>query len=152
MSFRRPAGLNGTAFRNQTHEMHEHVEIESYRAPGDAGFPAAARRLSRMLHGAVHLPGDEAYDEQRRPLYPAIDPRPAMVAEACGAADVRTAVVAAALRQHATGGAFLNFLADPARTRKAYTSADYLRLREVKRVYDPDNVFRLNHNIPPALS
>ena len=50
---------------------------------------------------------------------------------------------------HATGGSFLNFLKDPARTHTAYTAADYRRLREVKRAHDPDNVFAIGHNIPP---
>jgi len=50
----------------------------------------------------------------------------------------------------ATGGTFLNFLGDPARTASAYTTDDYAALRALKRVWDPDNVFRLNHNIPPA--
>jgi FAD/FMN-containing dehydrogenase len=58
--------------------------------------------------------------------------------------------VAARLRPHATGGTFLNFLGDPARTPTAYTDADYARLAEVKATYDPDNVFRHGHNIPPA--
>jgi FAD/FMN-containing dehydrogenase len=49
-----------------------------------------------------------------------------------------------------TGRTFVNFLADPARTATAYTEDDYTRLREVKRAYDPDNFFHLNHNIPPA--
>jgi FAD/FMN-containing dehydrogenase len=51
-----------------------------------------------------------------------------------------------------TGRTFLNFLADPARTASAsaYTVEDYRRLREVKRAYDPDNFFHLNHNISPA--
>ncbi|HEU4948545.1 MAG TPA: FAD-binding oxidoreductase [Kribbella sp.] len=49
-----------------------------------------------------------------------------------------------------TGRTFVNFLADPGRTASAYTAADYRRLREVKRTYDPDNFFHLNHNIPPA--
>ena len=57
---------------------------------------------------------------------------------------------AAARARHATGGSFLNFLQDPARTHTAYTAADYRRLREVKRAHDPDNVFALGHNIPPA--
>jgi hypothetical protein len=32
----------------------------------------------------------------------------------------------------------------------AYPASSYARLRELKRRYDPDNVFRANHNIPPA--
>ncbi|MGI9049681.1 MAG: FAD-binding oxidoreductase [Rubrobacteraceae bacterium] len=33
--------------------------------------------------------------------------------------------------------------------RSAYEVGDYRRLTELKVVYDPDNMFRLNHNIPP---
>jgi FAD/FMN-containing dehydrogenase len=49
------------------------------------------------------------------------------------------------LRPYANGGTFLNFLADPSRTAAAYTGADYGRLREVKRAYDPDGFFRVGH-------
>jgi FAD/FMN-containing dehydrogenase len=49
-----------------------------------------------------------------------------------------------------TGRTFVNFLADPARTASAYSDDDHTRLRKVKRAYDPDNFFRLNHNIRPA--
>ena len=58
--------------------------------------------------------------------------------------------VAATLRPYATGGTFLNFLADPGRTASAYTAADLRRLRAVKAAYDPDNVFRVGHAITPA--
>ncbi|NED93932.1 FAD-binding oxidoreductase [Phytoactinopolyspora alkaliphila] len=54
------------------------------------------------------------------------------------------------VRPHATGGSFLNFLGDPARTRSAYTEQNYRRLAELKRDWDPANVFRTNHNIAPA--
>jgi FAD/FMN-containing dehydrogenase len=57
-----------------------------------------------------------------------------------------------ALRPYATGGSFLNSTGDQTRTRTAYTAADYAKLRGLKRVYDPDNVFGRNHNIPPAES
>jgi hypothetical protein len=66
------------------------------------------------------------------------------------AAQAATGEVTARLRPHATGGSFLNFLGDPARTATAYTEADYARLADVKAVYDPGNVFRTGHNIPPA--
>jgi FAD/FMN-containing dehydrogenase len=62
------------------------------------------------------------------------------------------AEAAAPLARHATGGSFLNFLKDPARTRAAYTTADYAALRELKRAYDPDNVLRAGHNIDPMSS
>jgi FAD/FMN-containing dehydrogenase len=32
----------------------------------------------------------------------------------------------------------------------AYPGPTWDRLRELKRRYHPDNLFRLNHNIPPA--
>jgi hypothetical protein len=56
----------------------------------------------------------------------------------------------AGLRPGASGGSFLNFLSDPARTETAYTTGNYRRLAGLKRVWDPDNVFHLNHNIPPG--
>ena len=53
---------------------------------------------------------------------------------------------------HATGGAYVNFLSDEGseRVKDAYPPAVWSRLVEVKRRYDPDNVFRLNQNIPPS--
>ena len=65
-------------------------------------------------------------------------------------ADVRDPELAGELEPWATGGSFLNFLKDTTRTRTAYTAADWRRLREVKASWDPDNVFSLNHSIPPA--
>ncbi len=49
-------------------------------------------------------------------------------------------------------GAYVNFLSDegPARVRQAYPGATWDRLVEIKRRYDPDNLFRLNQNIPPG--
>ncbi|WP_327090856.1 BBE domain-containing protein [Nonomuraea sp. NBC_01738] len=45
------------------------------------------------------------------------------------------------------GGTFLNFLTDPARTATAYTPANYARLVELKRRWDPDGVLRPAHLI-----
>jgi FAD/FMN-containing dehydrogenase len=62
--------------------------------------------------------------------------------------DTHVPGLAAALRPYASGGTFLNFLSDPSRTAAAYTAADYRRLREVKRAYDPDGFFRVGHVVP----
>ncbi|HUN31069.1 MAG TPA: FAD-binding oxidoreductase [Trebonia sp.] len=52
-----------------------------------------------------------------------------------------------------TGGKYLNFMssedATADKTRPAYTGVDYRRLQAIKAEYDPTNMFRLNHNIPP---
>jgi FAD/FMN-containing dehydrogenase len=58
---------------------------------------------------------------------------------------------AAALRQ-GDAGAYVNFLADEgeARVRDAYPDGTWDRLVEIKRRYDPTNLFRLNQNVPPA--
>ena len=54
------------------------------------------------------------------------------------------------LRPYRSGGAYVNFLGDDgeARVRAAY-GPNYGRLAELKRRYDPDNVFRMNQNIKP---
>ncbi|MER5349565.1 FAD-binding oxidoreductase [Kitasatospora sp. NPDC002551] len=58
------------------------------------------------------------------------------------------------LRPWSTGGALANFFglddAGPATVRTAYPEPVHRRLAELKAVYDPGNLFRLNFNIPPA--
>jgi len=48
-------------------------------------------------------------------------------------------------------GAYAGLLADEGqeRVRAAYPGATWQRLAAVKATYDPDNVFRLNQNVPP---
>jgi FAD/FMN-containing dehydrogenase len=60
---------------------------------------------------------------------------------------------AAALRQGDTG-AYVGLLDDQSevRVRQAYPGSTWDRLAAVKRRYDPTNLFRRNHNIPPALN
>jgi FAD/FMN-containing dehydrogenase len=50
------------------------------------------------------------------------------------------------------GGGYVGFLGEESETtiRAAYPGGTWDRLRELKRRYDPDNLFHLNHNIPPA--
>ena len=59
--------------------------------------------------------------------------------------------LAAALRQD-DGGAYVGFLADDgeAWVHQAYPASTWERLAAVKRRYDPTNLFRRNHNVPPA--
>jgi FAD/FMN-containing dehydrogenase len=59
---------------------------------------------------------------------------------------------AAALRQ-GDGGAYVGFLGEEGeeRVREAYPQSTWKRLAEIKRRYDPTNLFRLNQNIPPVV-
>jgi FAD/FMN-containing dehydrogenase len=56
-----------------------------------------------------------------------------------------------AMRPHAGGNVYVNFLGDegPDRVRQAYGAQNYQRLVDLKRAYDPTNLFRLNQNIAP---
>jgi len=59
---------------------------------------------------------------------------------------------AAALAPLSTGAVYVNFLGDEGtdRIRAAYGGETYDRLARLKREYDPQNLFRLNQNVPPA--
>jgi len=58
---------------------------------------------------------------------------------------------AEAMAHHANGGVYVNLIADDEADRvpNAY-GVNWRRLRELKRTWDPQNLFRSNHNIPPA--
>lgn len=52
---------------------------------------------------------------------------------------------------HATGGVYVNFLTEDESERvKAAYGANYQRLADIKKKYDPQNLFRVNQNIRPA--
>ncbi|WP_316928649.1 BBE domain-containing protein [Gillisia sp. JM1] len=55
-----------------------------------------------------------------------------------------------ALHPHSAGGAYSNFLMNEGEERvKASYKGNYDRLVEIKRKYDPKNLFRVNKNIKP---
>ena len=58
-----------------------------------------------------------------------------------------------AIAPFATGGVYVNFLRNEgeARIRAAYDEETYRRLSQLKQRIDPENLFRLNQNIPPSV-
>ena len=63
-----------------------------------------------------------------------------------------TKALSGAMKPWTTGRVYLNFLADEgqARIEAGFGPEKYVRLRELKRKWDPQNLFRHNQNIPPA--
>jgi Berberine and berberine like len=84
------------------------------------GSPARRACRCRRAHGV-----SDRYEATRKVNNGSIDKRPALIARCRGADDVGEAV-------------------------RAACGPNYDRLVEVKRHYDPDNVFHLNHNVDPG--
>jgi FAD/FMN-containing dehydrogenase len=57
-----------------------------------------------------------------------------------------------AMRKFSTGAAYVNFLGDEGqdRVRAAYGEEKYKKLAQLKKKYDPSNVFHMNQNIKPG--
>jgi FAD/FMN-containing dehydrogenase len=121
----------------------EHVEAST--------APMAAVQL-RVLGGAMRrVPEDATAFAYRRAslmtniavMYAQAEERPEHEAWASS--------LARALSDGGTAPAYVGFLGDEEQdgVRRAYPSATLERLAEVKRRYDPENVFRLNLNVAP---
>jgi FAD/FMN-containing dehydrogenase len=153
-------------------ELYEGPEQEARFAAGTNFFadslePAAAEAILeqlpqstapmkavqlRVLGGALaRVPNDAtAFAHRDRGLFVNVA---AMYIDA-GEKDTHDAWVnglANSLGKNGSGG-YVGFLGeeDEATIRAAYPGATWGRLRELKRRYDPDNLFHLNHNVPPA--
>ena len=57
-----------------------------------------------------------------------------------------------AMSEYAEAGVYVNFTGDPSASavQAGFGPEKYARLVEIKRAYDPENVFRNNANIPPG--
>ncbi|WP_327393266.1 MULTISPECIES: FAD-binding oxidoreductase [unclassified Streptomyces] len=130
----------------------------------DLSFDAAQQLLALAGHGAAcddyvvelrHLGGAAG----RAPAQPsAVGHRDAgfaltTISPPAAPGERRPEPLTDAMAPWGTGLKYANFLAGPDTADcvpAAYDSATYTRLAQVKAAYDPHNVFRLNHNIPPA--
>jgi FAD/FMN-containing dehydrogenase len=106
----------------------------------------------RVLGGALaRVPNDAtAFAHRDRGLFVNVNAMYADEAEK-GTHDAWANGLADGLGRDGAGG-YVGFMGDEdeATLRAAYPGETWDRLRELKSRYDPDNLFRLNHNIPPA--
>ena len=63
-----------------------------------------------------------------------------------------TRAIASAMKPWTTGRAYLNFIGEEGlgRVEAAFGPEKFERLTQLKRKWDPTNLFRHNQNIPPA--
>jgi FAD/FMN-containing dehydrogenase len=108
--------------------------------------------LFEHFHGAVTRVGaTETAVPHREPGFNVVLPSVWTDPAATGANVAWTRETFRAMGPQLTGGRWLNYLGDDqddAAVRAAY-GPNYDRLRDVKRRWDPENVFRLNQNIAP---
>ena len=144
----RPFGVGRTFFLDDVDRGVGEAILETLAS---STAPFALAQL-RVLGGAIARvdPGATAFAHRRSRIM-------AMVAATYPGLDDAT-VHADWVREAADGlvqsdrGAYANFLGDEGaeRVRAAYPPPTWERLAEVKRRYDPENVFHLNQNVPPA--
>ncbi|GAA0452380.1 oxidoreductase [Paractinoplanes deccanensis] len=131
-------------------ELFHHLPTDALDAIVEAGSPESPIGFVDVRHwgGAMAHPGPDAGPAGHRDVpFSVMAVAPADGGPANG--DAALDRLFRRLRPHATGGSFLSLLTDPARTRSAFTPANYARLTAVKRAWDPGNVFHLGHTIPP---
>jgi len=118
---------------------------------GAATAPMAAVQL-RVLGGAMaRVPADATAFAHRKSRIMVNVAAMVMRRQELAVQESWVTKLAEALRQD-DAGAYVGFLGDEGeeRIRAAYPGATWDRLAAVKATYDPTNLFRLNHNVPPV--
>lgn len=134
---------------------HDAVEAVLKIAGPDAGGQVVVelRHLGGALARPPKVPNAVAHRDAAFHLYAASELTP----EHDQAVRDAHAHLVETMRPWSTGHRMLNFMAGvanstPEHVRTAYTGTAYARLVELKTRYDPHNMFRVNHNIPPTTS
>ncbi|SCL30350.1 FAD-binding oxidoreductase [Micromonospora inyonensis] len=136
-------------FRAMSDELID-VLLAEIGGSGASRSPISVIEL-RHVGGALARPSAEGGPSGHRDAtYALIAVAPRLHAAQLSVARGHMAAFARRLRPYATRGVLLNFLSDPSRTMAAYRPADLGRLAALKRIYDPENIFHRNHNIPPG--
>jgi hypothetical protein len=100
-----------------------------------------AARRSSPEHGALdRLDGDFLMFAVGIPMTP----------EIAAAVEAHVTLVQVALAPWNAGQMYLNFSERPIGARSMFEADNYRRLRTVKAAYDPEDLVRSNHPVPPA--
>jgi phage terminase large subunit-like protein len=115
---------------------------------------AALAALQDEFLGEIALPDNPEYDAARVVWNGMIDRRPGIVARCSEVVDAHTGwgrSAMDAMKPFTAHGHYVNDMVESGDdvVRGIYGAEKYERLVELKRAYDPDNVFRLNQNIRP---
>jgi FAD binding domain/Berberine and berberine like len=133
-------------------------EIPDAAVDAHARFGAAPPTMKSTMHlypidGAAHdvAATDTAWsyrDARWGSVFAGVDPDPANV----GVVRDWSIGYFEALHPYSAGGAYVNMMMEEGQERvRASYGDNYDELARIKAIYDPDNAFRINQNIPPSV-
>jgi hypothetical protein len=133
-------------------------EIPDAAVDAHARFGAAPPTMKSTMHlypidGAAHdvAATDTAWsyrDARWGSVFAGVDPDPANV----GVVRDWSIGYFEALHPYSAGGAYVNMMMEEGQERvRASYGDNYDKLARIKAIYDPDNTFRINQNIPPSV-
>ncbi|HEY8446095.1 MAG TPA: FAD-binding oxidoreductase [Thermomicrobiales bacterium] len=142
----------GISVRSMFADSISHGAIDQMLAAMDRPTPPISVVQLRGLGGAVSRVSSEAtaFAHRRQPYFVSVLSLWMNPADDAAPHQDWVESLWQAIR-HEGSGAYVNFLAAEGdeRIREAYPDETYTRLAEIKRRYDPENLFQFNQNIPP---